>query len=199
MSAWNRFASDLAGRVDVVLLLHRADDVGNSDSKFGELVRFYPQTHGVLAGTEYLHVGNSGYARQLVDQVNVSVVRQKNSVVGPLGRIQRDQHQRRGRRFLHRDAVVIHVGWQLRLRLRYAQLCQDLIDIRVRPDIEIDDHSHVAGVGVDRIHVIHVVDAAHLLLDRRRDRLLDRQCISTGVMRAHLDFRRRDLRILGDR
>src|SRR5204863_7752876 len=42
-----------------------------------------------------LQVGNAGYARQLVDQVNVSVVRQKNSIVGPLGRIQRDQHQRR--------------------------------------------------------------------------------------------------------
>ena len=96
-------------------------------------------------------------------------------------------------------AVVVHVLRQLRLRLRHAQLREDLIDIRIRGDIEIDDHPHVAGVGVDRIHVIHVVHATHLLLDRRRHRLLNRYRVGAGVMRANLNFRRRDLRILRDR
>jgi hypothetical protein len=57
----------------------------------------------------------------------------------------------------------------------------------------------IAAVGVDRVHVIHLVHAAHLLLDRRGDGLLDGQRIRAGVVRLHLDFRRRDLRILRDR
>src|SRR5262245_41171467 len=65
--------------------------------------------------------------------------------------------------------------------------------------MKVDDQSNLAAVGVERVHVVHVVDAAHLLLDWRRDRLLNRQRISARVVRLHLDFRWRDLRILRDR
>src|SRR5438045_4176292 len=46
---------------------------------------------------------------------------------------------------------------------------------------------------------IHGIDAAHLLLDRRRDRLLNRERVRAGVVRLHLNLRRGDLRILRDR
>ena len=45
------------------------------------------------------------------------------------------------------------------------------------------------GRGVQRIHVVHVVDAAHLLLDGSGDRLLD------GLrVRAHVDRLEPELR-----
>jgi len=34
-----------------------------------------------LAGAEYLNIADSGNARQLIEQIDVAVVRQKNSVV----------------------------------------------------------------------------------------------------------------------
>jgi len=42
------------------------------------------------------------------------------------------------------------------------------------------------------------LDARHLLLDRRRDRLLDGDGIGPGVGRLHADLRRHDVRVLGD-
>ena len=199
LSARDRFTPDLSGGIHVVLLLHRTNDVGHGDTELRELVGFYPKPHRVLTRAKHLHVRNSRNARELIDQIDVAVVGEENSVVGSFWRIKIDEHQRRSCRFLHGHAVVVHVLRQLRLRLRHAQLREDLIDIRIRGDIEIDDHSHVAGVGVDRIHVIHVVHATHLLLDRRGDGLLDSQRVRAGVMRADLNFRRRDLRILRDR
>ena len=50
----------------------------------------------------------------------------------------------------------------------------DLVDVAVGADVEGDAQGDRAVVRVDRLHVEHVVDAVHLLLDRRRDRLLDR-------------------------
>jgi hypothetical protein len=52
--------------------------------------------------------------------------------------------------------------------------------------------------GVDRIHVDHVVHALHLLLNRRGDRLFERDGVRAHVSGAQLDFRRRNVRKLGD-
>ena len=199
LSAWNRFAADLAGGIHRVLLLHCGDDVGHSDAELRELVRLDPQPHSVLASAENLHIANSRHACQWIEEINVAVIGEKGSVVAAFGRIKRDQHQWRRCRFFNGQAVVVNVGGQLRLRLRHPELRQHVIDVRVGCDVEIDDQSNVATVRVDRVHVVHVVDAAHLLLDRRRDRLLDRQRVRAGVVRLHLNLRRRDLRILRDR
>ena len=52
-------------------------------------------------------------------------------------------------------------------------------------DVEIDDHPHLpVGRGVERVHVVHVVDAAHLLLDGRGHRLLDRLRVRADIGRA---------------
>ena len=50
--------------------------------------------------------------------------------------------------------------------------------------------------AVQRVHVVHVVDAAHLLLDGRGHGLLDGLRIGADVGRANLHFRRRDRREL---
>ena len=49
-------------------------------------------------------------------------------------------------------------------------------------DVERDGQRHRAVVGVGRLHVEHVVDAVHLLLERRGDRLLDRERVGAGVV-----------------
>ena len=50
------------------------------------------------------------------------------------------------------------------------------------------------GRGVERIHVVHVVDAAHLLFDRSGHRLFDGLSVGARVHRCYLNFGRRDLR-----
>ena len=88
---------------------------------------------------------------------------------------------------------------QLRRRLRFAALRQDQIRVGVRIHVEIDDHSHLAvGGGVQRIHVVHVVDAAHLLFDGRGHRLLDGLSVRADIDRRDLNLRRRDSRELRD-
>ena len=50
------------------------------------------------------------------------------------------------------------------------------------------------GCGVERIHVVHVVDAAHLLLDRRGYGLFHGLSVGSRVYGRYLNFGRRDLR-----
>ena len=57
----------------------------------------------------------------------------------------------------------------------------------------------LAVVGVYRIHVVHVVDARHLLLDRGSHGLFDGQCVSAGIVAVDLYFRRYNVGKLGNR
>ena len=49
--------------------------------QFGELVRLDPKAHGVLAGAEDLNAGDTVTRVNLVDQIDVRVIGQKNVVV----------------------------------------------------------------------------------------------------------------------
>src|SRR5207248_5967057 len=57
-----------------------------------------------------------------------------------------------------------------------------------RLDVEIHDHGHLSVRGVERVHVIKVVHAAHLLLDRRRHGLLDGLRVRADIVGLNLDF-----------
>ena len=83
--------------------------------------------------------------------------------------------------------------------LRHAVLNVHLVDVGLRVDVERHGQRHRAVVRVGRLHVEHVVDAVHLLLERRRDGLLDRQGVSARVLRRDDDLWRHDLRELSDR
>ena len=195
----DRLAADLAGGVHLVLLLDRRDDLGDRDAALREHVRLHPHAHRVLARAEDRDLADARHARHRVVHVDVAVVRQELGVVGAVRRVEREERERARGRLLDRHAEAAHLARQLRLRLHVAHLREDLVDVRVGADLEVHVQRAVAGVGVDRVHVDRVVDAAHLLLDRRGDRVLGRERVGADVGRRELDRRRRDLGELRDR
>ncbi len=194
-----RRAAHLAGGIHGVLRLNGGDHFGDGDAELRELVGLDPQPHRVLARAEYLHVADAGDARQLVVQIDVGIIGEKFSVVGALRRKEPHHHERRGDGFLHGDAEVGDVLRKLRGRLRFAHLGEHQIGVGIGLHVEVDDHGHLpVARGVERVHVVQVVDAAHLLLDGRGDGLLDGLRVGADIVRANLHFRRRDRRELRD-
>jgi hypothetical protein len=100
---------------------------------------------------------------------------------------------------LHGDAELVYVLRKLRRRLIAPHLGKDLVLVYIRADFEVHRQFQRAVVAVDRLHVIHVVHAAHLLLDGRGDGLLDGQRIGAGVSCFHQDLGRHDVGKLRDR
>ncbi len=64
-----------------VLLADGADDITRGQILGGDLVRVEPDSHGVVAGTEHLHVTRAGDARQDVLHLQRRVVADVNLVV----------------------------------------------------------------------------------------------------------------------
>ncbi len=83
--------------------------------------------------------------------------------------------------------------------MRFAKFGEHLVDIGVRLDIEIDGDGGLAVVGVGRVHVVHVVDAAELLFDRSGDGLFESLRVRAGINGLNLNFRRNDVRELRGR
>src|SRR5208282_1322400 len=188
------FTANLAGRIYGVLGQDRVDDFWNGDRKFGELIRLDPEAHRILAGAEDLHAADAVEAGDLVAEIDVGEVGKKLSIVGAVRGIESDEHQRGGDGFLDGDAVVGDVDGQLRGGLGGAQLREDEIGIGVGFYVVVDDEAHEAvGSGVEGVHVIHVVDATHLLLDGSGDGLFDGLGVSANVGGENLHFWRNDI------
>ena len=81
----------------------------------------------------------------------------------------------------------------MRAGLIDPHLRQDVGHVWIRADLEVHGHTN-RPVCVDRLDVVAPVNAAHLLLNRRCDGLLDRLRIGAGVVGADLDLRRNDVR-----
>ncbi len=181
LTSGDRLAADLAGWVYGVLRLQGSADLRDGDAELGELVGLDPDAQGVLAGAEDLDAGDALDAGDFVDQVDVRVVGEEGAVVGGVRRRDGQQHQRRGEGLVHGEAGDGDLGGQLALRLVDAQLRENLVGVGVGRHIEVDGQLGKAVAGVGRLHVVHVVDAVHLLLDRRGDGLFERLGVGTGV------------------
>ena len=74
-----------------------------------------------------------------------------------------------------------------------------MIDVGVSFEIEVHKHAHQSIIGVDRVHVVHVVNAAHLLFDGRGHRLLDGLRVRSDIVCLNEDFGRNDFGKLRNR
>ena len=185
--------ADLAGGIHGALLLDGLVDVGHGYPEIGEQVRLDPDAHRVVAGAEDQDLADARNAVERVVDVDRGVVGQKERVVGVLRRIEGDQHQREPGRLPDVQAELTDVGGKEGLCLRQAVLRVDLVLVDVGVDVECHELLQRVVVGVDRLHVQHVVHAVHLLLDRRGDRLLDRHRVRSRVGSRDDDLRRNDV------
>ena len=124
-----RRLADLArGDLDVLL----GDGVLNVDgghAEVGELVRIEPDAHRIAAFAEHLNVADAGQPLQLVDDLQIGVIRQRHRVDGTVGRGQVDDQDEVRVLFLDRHAALIDDRRKGRSRLRNAVLDVDGGDI----------------------------------------------------------------------
>src|SRR5260370_19926727 len=93
-----------------------------------------------------------------------------------------------------------HVGGKLRGGLRFTRLGQNKIGVRVGFPVEVNDHRGLLiGGGVERIHIVHVIHATHLLFDGGGYGLFECLRVCANIGRLYLHFRRGDVWELGDR
>ena len=68
---------------------------------------------------------------------------------------------------------------------------EDEIRVRIGLDVVVDNEPHYSiRSGIQRIHVVHIVNAAHLLLDWRCHGLLDGLCIGADIRGDNLNLGR---------
>ena len=104
-----------------------------------------------------------------------------------------------GEGLLHAHALGRDFGRQSWSCLRLPHLGQDLVSLRVGCFVKVNPQPHLTAVRIERVHVIHLVDAADLLFNRRRNRLFDGNRIASRIGCRDNDFGRRNVRIERDR
>ena len=87
-------AAGFSRGVHCVLRLNGRHHIGHGNSQFRKLVRLYPQPHRILAGSEYLHVPNTGQAGERIIEVDISVIGKESRVIGAVRRVESEQHKR---------------------------------------------------------------------------------------------------------
>ena len=188
-----RLGADLSRGVHRALLLDRARQVGDRQAELRELIGVDPDAHRVLGRAEVEDLPDAVDPVERVVDVDERVVPEEEAVVRPLRRVERDEDERRALRLAVGEPELVHLDREARQRLRDAVLGVHLVGVAVGADVERDPHGDRAVVRVDRLQVQHVLDAVHLLLDRRRDRLLDRERVGARVRGLDLDERRDDV------
>ena len=184
-----RLTSNLTGWVDSVLSLDRVDNVCDGNAELCQLVRPYPEPHGILSRAEDRGLTDAVQAPDRIIQVDVSIVCEIGSVVGAFRRIQGDQHERSGGRLREGHTIAVHLGRQLPICQLLTRLRENQIHIGIRVEFEIHKQRRLlVGGGAHRVHVRHVVHAADLLLDRRGHSLLERLRICTNKCGSQPDL-----------
>ncbi len=193
-----RLRAHASGGVDGVLLLQRAQEVGDRQAQLGQLVGLDPDPHRVLRQAEVHDLPDTRDAVQGVVDVDEGVVSEEEGVVGAVGRIDGHDHEGQAHGAAVREPELVHVGRKVGRGLGHAVLGVDLIDVDVALHVEGHRQRHRPVVGVRGLQVEGLVHAVHLLLEGRRHRLLDGDGVGAGVGRLDLDRRRDDGGELGD-
>ena len=108
-------------------------------------------------------------------------------------RVQRKGEERQTGGLADGGAELRDVRRQIGRGLRHAVLHVHFIRVDVGVHVECHGQRHGVVVAVGRLHVEHVVDAVHLLFDRRGDGLLDGLRVSARIGSGYDDLRRNDV------
>ncbi len=190
---------DLAGGDVGVLLLNRVDHILRGERALVQLLGIEPDAHRVFANAEDDHVADAGQAREFVAQFERPEIAQEERVVTVVLGGERDDLERRGFLLLGHDALLLDGHRQLRHRRRNPVLDEHLRKIQIRPDLK-RHRERVASIRrAVGLHVEHLLDAVDLLLDGQGHGLDQNLCARARIRRRHLDGRRRDRWIFGDR
>jgi hypothetical protein len=194
-----RRRADLAGGDLDVLLGDGVLNVERGHAEVGELVGVEPDAHRIAPFAEDLDVADAGQSLQLIDDLQIGVIRQRDLIDRTIGRGQIDDENEVRVLLLDRHAALIDDRRQRRSRLRNAVLDVDGGDIERVADVERDGDRRRAVVRARRRHVRHALDAVDLLLERRRHRVGDDLRACARIVGADDDLGRRDLGELRDR
>ncbi len=88
--------AQLTSRIHLVLCLDRVDDLSDGDAQLRQLVRFYPEPHGIFPCAENLRLADAVQACNGIIEVDVGIVGQEFRIVSAMRRGQGDQHERSG-------------------------------------------------------------------------------------------------------
>ncbi len=189
----------LAGPPQGVLLGDRILDVGRRYPEGGHPVRVHPDAHRLVRHAENLCLACAVHALDRIQNVDVGIVGHVLRAVPAVLVVDCNDHQRAGRFFLHRNAVLRHRCGELRHGEIHPVLHLHLGDVGVGIQGEEDRQGHLAGARTRRCHVEHVVHAVDLRLYGRRYRVADRLRVGAWIGGRNLDLYRRDRRVLRHR
>ena len=189
----------LPARYLQVLRAYGGQDIAGRHVQVGEPVRIQPDPHRIVAGAEDGYVADTLDPEKLVTDLTQAVVRDVELVVGLVRRLQEDDQKKIGAVLFRRDAEPLHFVRKTRLRDRDPVLDQYLGLVQIGAELEGDGDRQLSGGGGLAVDVQHVLDAVHLLLDRRSDRVGDHLRRRTRVLRRDHDRRRHDLGVLRNR
>ena len=126
-----RLLPDLAGAEQGVLAGDCVLDVGRRDPEGGHPVRVHPDAHRLVRHAENLRLAGAVDPLDRIQHVDVGIVGHVLRAVAAVLVVDRDDHQRAGRFFLHRDAVLHHGIGELRHGEVHAVLHLHLGDVGV--------------------------------------------------------------------
>ena len=179
----------------------RLDGIGNvrwHQAEIVQLVGVHPDAHGILRA-EHLHRADTGDAAERVHHLRRNKVGNVDIVVAVAFVVNRDDQDVVGRRLGDGDALLLHLGRQLRNCLLHLVLNLHLGDVGICAGREGGSDRHrTVGVGRGR-EIQKMVEAGELLFDHLGDRILQGFGVGAGIECIHHHRGRGDDGILLDR
>ena len=168
-------------------------------AEFRHLLRIEPDAHRIVAGAEQLHLSDAVDAGEPVLDVDQRVVAQIGHVVATFGRGQVHDHHQVGRALDGGDAEAAHLLRQARFGLADAVLDELLRLVGIGAELEGHGQRHQAVGGRLAAHIEHVLDAVDRFLQRCRYGFGDDLRVGAGIVGAHDERGRHDVRIFRNR
>ncbi len=196
---WRGLTPDRAGRIGVVLLVHRGVHVGHRDAELRHLLGIELDVHREIQIAERRRVADAGNALDLILEIDLRVVAEELALVTRVRGGEHAHQQNVRLRLLHDDAVAAHRLGKLRSGERHLILHVHCGEILIARDVERHLQAHRAVARARGLIVEKPRNACELLLDRRGDGGRDIERGSARIVRVHLHHRRCHVRIARDR